>query len=56
MMQSGRYQDLYTGWPLLLALVILLAPGYLGLAQDQWQEENYSHGPVILVVCLWLVC
>lgn len=53
-MQSGRYQDLYTGWPLLLALGILLAPGYWGLAQDQWQEENYSHGPVMLLVCLWL--
>ena len=22
--------------------------------RDQWQEENYSHGPVILLVCLWL--
>ena len=54
MEQSAPFRNLYTGWPLLLALVLLLAPGYLGLAQDQWQEENYSHGPVILLVCLWL--
>lgn len=48
------FRSLHTGWPLLLALVLLLAPGYIGLAQYQWQEENYSHGPVILLVCLWL--
>lgn len=48
-------RDWIASWPMSLALIFFLTPCYIALAQDQWQEENYSHGPAILLVCLWLL-
>lgn len=47
-------ESLRTGWPLLLALLLFILPVYIELSGTLWEEENYSHGPVILLVCIWL--
>lgn len=51
---AGWREGLRTGWPLLIALLLFITPVYIELSGTLWEEENYSHGPVILLVCIWL--
>lgn len=36
-------------------LALLAGPTLLGLAQQVWSDERQSHGPIVLVVALWLL-
>ena len=47
-------KGLRTAWPLIIALLLFAAPVYYEMSGTLWEEENYSHGPIILLVCLWL--
>ncbi|ACT48697.1 exosortase B [Methylotenera mobilis] len=41
-------------WPVLLGLFVLLVPTVLGLANGVWQSDDQAHGPIVLVVVLFL--
>lgn len=42
------------GWlPVGLALLLLFVPTWYKLATGFWDQDEYSHGPLILLVCLW---
>ena len=41
-------------WPLLLGLMALYIPTYFSLATGLWTNEDQGHGPIILLVVLYL--
>jgi len=41
--------------PLLIGLVALYLPTYLVLAKTVWASDEQGHGPIILVVSIWLM-
>jgi exosortase B len=44
-----------TEWlPVLAGLLVLYAPTFYGLAATLWQQEDHAHGPIILLIMLWL--
>lgn len=45
---------LKTWWPVLVGLLVLYLPTYFDLSQTLWTEEEQAHGPMVLVVVLWL--
>ena len=42
-------------WPVLLGLLILYAPTFYDLANGIWSREDQAHGPIILLLSLWLI-
>jgi exosortase B len=42
-------------WPILVGLAILYLPTYWDLWHSIWQSEEQGHGPIILLVALYLV-
>lgn len=46
---------LKTGWPIVLGLFVLYLPTYWMLAHGFWNTEEYAHGPIVLVVTLYLI-
>jgi len=44
-----------TWWPIILGLLVLYVPTYWTLANGLWNEEEYAHGPIVLVVSLFLI-
>lgn len=42
-------------FPLLLGLVILYIPTYYNLATVTWQSEDQAHGPIIVLIIIYLV-
>ena len=46
---------LKTWWPVLLGLVVLYTPTYWMLAHGLWNTEEQAHGPIVLVVTLFLI-
>lgn len=41
--------------PVALALLVMYVPTYMGLANGSWNEEHNAHGPLALLVVMWLV-
>lgn len=46
---------LRTWWPVLLGLLALYVPTYWMLAHGLWNSEEQAHGPIVLVVTLFLI-
>ena len=46
---------LKTWWPIFLGLVVLYAPTYWMLAHGIWNSDEQAHGPIVLVVALFLI-
>ncbi|WP_324778864.1 exosortase B [Thiobacillus sedimenti] len=46
---------LKTWWPVVLGLLVLYVPTYWTLAHGIWNTEEQAHGPIVLVVALFLV-
>jgi exosortase B len=46
---------LKTWWPVVLGLLVLYVPSYWTLAHGLWHEDDYAHGPIVLVVSLFLI-
>ena len=46
---------LATWWPVLLGLLVLYLPTYWGLSNGIWNSEEQAHGPIVLVVSLYLI-
>lgn len=42
-------------WPILFGLVILFVPTFYDLLRGSWSTEEQAHGPIILVLSLWLI-
>lgn len=42
-------------WPLLLGLLALYIPTYHNLATSLWDQPDQAHGPIVLVVVLYLL-
>ncbi|QOJ22932.1 MAG: exosortase B [Gammaproteobacteria bacterium] len=42
-------------WPILLGLLILYIPTFHDLANGLWSKEEQAHGPIILLLSLWLI-
>jgi exosortase B len=42
-------------WPIVLGLVALYFPTYWMLAHGLWNSDDYAHGPIVLVVTLYLI-
>ncbi len=42
-------------WPVLLGLAALYGPTYWDLANGIWNQEEHAHGPIVLVVVLYLM-
>lgn len=41
-------------WPVLLGLVILYFPSFRDLGKGLWQTDDQAHGPIILLIVLYL--
>lgn len=52
---KNYYSILWGVAPLLLGLFILYAPTYYNLATVTWQSEDQAHGPLILMIILYLI-
>jgi exosortase B len=46
---------LKTWWPVVLGLLVLYLPTYWMLAHGIWNEDDHAHGPIVLVVALYLI-
>jgi len=46
---------LKTWWPVVLGLLVLYVPTYWMLAHGLWNTEEQAHGPIVLVVALFLI-
>ncbi|MDP3584451.1 MAG: exosortase B [Thiobacillus sp.] len=42
-------------WPIVLGLLVLYVPTYWMLAHGIWNSDDYAHGPIVLVVTLYLI-
>ena len=42
-------------WPVVLGLLVLYVPTYWMLAHGMWHEDDHAHGPIVLVVALYLI-
>ena len=42
-------------WPIFLGLLILYVPTFYDLANGMWSKEEQAHGPIILMLSLWLM-
>lgn len=46
----------WTTWgPIVIGLLVLYVPTYIGLAAQAWELEENSHGPIVLAIVLWLL-
>lgn len=45
---------LVSGWPLLLGFAVLVLPTYANLFTHIWNETDQAHGPLVLMVVLYL--
>lgn len=48
-------QALMRWLPVFIGLAALFVPTWLRLWNGLWSQEEYEHGPLVLMVCLWLV-
>lgn len=46
---------LKSGWPIIIGLLVLYLPTYWMLAHGMWNEDDHAHGPIVLVVALYLI-
>lgn len=46
---------LLTWVPVLIGMLALFLPTYIDLAQGLWQTDEHAHGPIVLLIALFLV-
>ena len=42
-------------WPILLGMIVMYAPTFYDLFKGLWATEEQMHGPIILVLAIWLI-
>ena len=54
--QSNGFKSIISDWwPVSLGLLILYIPTFQDLASGLWSKEEQAHGPIILLLSLWLI-
>lgn len=48
-------EPLKAWWPIILGLLVLYVPTYWGMAHGLWNNDDYAHGPIVLIVTLYLI-
>lgn len=51
----GTWAPLGSWWPIVLGLLALYVPTYWMMAHGIWNSEEQAHGPIVLVVTLFLI-
>ena len=51
----GVLVPLKTWWPIFIGLLVLYVPTYWTMAHGIWNTEEHAHGPIVLIVALFLV-
>jgi exosortase B len=52
---TWKRANLAQWWPVLLGLCVLFLPTYQRLANGLWTTEEQAHGPIVLMLVLWLL-
>ena len=52
---SDALAPLRSWWPVVIGLLVLYVPTYWMLAHGMWNEDDHAHGPIVLVVALYLI-
>jgi exosortase B len=53
---SSVHQTNWKTWiPIAAGLLALYVPTFYTLGNGLWQEDEYAHGPIILLIILWLI-
>jgi len=53
---ENRTDQPWLNWlPVIVGILALYIPTFHMLAEGIWQEDEYAHGPIILLVILWLL-
>jgi exosortase B len=47
-------QLLKTCWPIVIGLLVMYVPTFLHLSETVWNSDNQAHGPLILMIVLYL--
>lgn len=53
--KDNSFSIINTWWPVILGLMVLYVPTYWTLAHGLWDTEENAHGPIVLIVSLFLV-
>ena len=53
--QQAPINQLMRWLPVIIGLMVLYVPTYLGLSSGLWQAEDQMHGPIILMVVIFLI-
>ena len=54
-LQKSLPASAWWSWlPVAIGLAAICLPSFLGLAQTTWDTEENGHGPIILMVVVWL--
>lgn len=53
--QLQRSPALLAWWPIIAGLLALYGPTYWSLAHGIWNSEEQAHGPIVLLVALYLI-
>jgi exosortase B len=52
---AGWKEPFSMWWPVMAGLLVLYVPTFFDLATGLWSTESYAHGPIILILSLWLI-
>ncbi len=52
---SSTKSEILNWWPIILGALALYIPTFYGLANGIWTNEEQAHGPIILILSLWLM-
>lgn len=52
---SSTKSEILNWWPIILGALALYIPTFFGLANGIWTNEEQAHGPIILILSLWLM-
>jgi len=54
-LRPGMSAERHAWWPVLAGLAAMYLPTCVGLAQGTWTQNAYAHGPIILILAVWLI-
>jgi exosortase B len=52
--QESKIRQVLVWWPVIAGLLALYVPTYLGLLDFAWKGQDQAHGPIVLLVVLFL--
>jgi len=51
-----RFPRAVVEWmPVLAGLLALYVPSFISLLGKRWREDDYSYGPIVLGIVVWLI-